>query len=184
MWPLQTRLSKGLWHTTHPGRLASILQSGLKAEPNIADNERWKTSSGREHYPFVRMIGGVSLFDFTGFDPEIYSRSHPLSSWTTFVPHRRDWGGAVWIEIDRAAIDERFISADDLVRRWNDGGHHRHTIMPRIECACIGDVPISSFTTIFMTWNQGAEIKDIATRDAGSAEYLAALDQWQASKQV
>ncbi len=181
MWPLQTRLAKGIWHTTHPARLTPIMNSGLKSEPDVRDSERWKASHGPKYHPFVRTIGGVSLFDFTAFDPEAYSRSHPMSTWSTFVPHRADWGGAVWIEVDPDALGERFISADDLVRRWDDGGHHRHTIMPRIECACIGDVPVSAFKSAFMTWSRGDVTRDISVENTHEAEYRAILGEWKAA---
>src|SRR5690349_13958718 len=117
MRPLPSRLSSGIWHTTHPLRCASILSSGLKSEPDIPDSERWKASRGPEFHPLVRKLGGVSLFDFTAFDAETYSQSHPLSSWSTFVPHRTDWGGAAWFEIDPNPIRDRFVSADELVTR-------------------------------------------------------------------
>ena len=181
MWPLQSRLANGLWHTTHPSRLISILSSGLKSEPDVPDSERWKASRGPTYYSFVRKIGGVSLFDFTNFDPEAYSRSHPMSTWLTFVPNRPDWGGAAWIEIDRHAIAERFVSADDLVRRWDDGAHYQHTIMPRIECACIGDVPVSAFRSAFITWSNGSEVRDISIDNYHEDRHRKILAEWQES---
>lgn len=181
MWPLQSRLAKGIWHTTHPKRLISILVSGLKSQPDVPERERWKTSRGPEYYPFVRKIGGVSLFDFTDFRPEKYDHSHPLSSWRAFVPHRDDWGGAAWVEIDRDALGDRFICAGDLVKRWDEGGHHRHAIMPRIECACIGDVPVSAFRSVFVTWFSSDEVRDISMGNDQEADYRAVLAEWWAS---
>lgn len=64
MWPLESRLGNGIWHATHPQRFVSIMTEELKAEPALSDQNRWKTSRGPEFYPFVRTIGGVSLFDF------------------------------------------------------------------------------------------------------------------------
>lgn len=178
MWPLQARLATGLWHTTHPKHLGSIMEVGLKSEPDIPDRERWKTSGGPDTYPFVRKLGGVSLFDFSAFDPEAYSQSHPLSNWSAFVPHRRDWGEAAWLEIDHDAISDRFISTGELVRLWNDGGHFRHTFMPRIECACIGDIPASAFKSAFVTWDGGDEVREIAIEDFSKPDYDRIMDEW------
>jgi len=62
---LLSELHGGLWHSTHPERFTGILQSGaILPEPNMQDSDRWKTSRGRGFYPYVRLIGGVSLFDF------------------------------------------------------------------------------------------------------------------------
>ncbi len=177
----EARLNGGLWHTTRPDLFATIMSSGgLTAEPEIPDGERWKTSRGPDYYPFVRTIGGVSLFDFREFDPDAYARSHPMSNWTTFVPHVESWGGAVWIEIDSDMIAERFVSGGELVRRWDEGGHHRHTIMPRIEAAAIGEVPVAAFSSAFLTWNQGREIRaiDLAGFDPKIFDVL--LHDWRA----
>jgi hypothetical protein len=73
---LLKELHGGLWHTTIPERYENILSSGfiLPEPPNMPDNERWSTSQGKEFYPYVRQLGGVSLFDFDDFDPEAYSK--------------------------------------------------------------------------------------------------------------
>ncbi|WP_421951707.1 hypothetical protein [Pelagibacterium sp.] len=178
MWPLQARLGNGIWHATHPERFVSIMAEGLKAEPAISNEARWKTSRGPEFYPFVRKIGGVSLFDFTNFDPDIYDRSHPMSNWRAFVPHREDWAGAVWIQIDRVALGANFISADELVSRWDQGGHHRHTIMPRIECACVGDTPTVTFVSAFFTWSRGRAIRDLVLDCFSEPVYRSVLNEW------
>jgi hypothetical protein len=78
------------------------------------DNERWSTFEGPKFYPYVRTIGGVSLFDFEGFEPEDYGRKYPMSSWSYFVPYRRDWRTFVWIEIVRQLVARNIISSQDL----------------------------------------------------------------------
>jgi hypothetical protein len=40
-----------------------------------------------------------------------------MSSWFNFVPHRREWGCSVWIEIDRDKVTAQIISAEDLKAR-------------------------------------------------------------------
>src|SRR5882757_1310796 len=125
------RLVGGLWHTTHPERFAKILASGgIHPNPDLTDSERWKASRGPHFYPFVRMIGGVSLFDFHQFNRDEYSEKYPSSSWAYFVPCSLQWGCAVWIEIDRQKIASHFVSASDVVARWNAEKAYKHTIMP------------------------------------------------------
>jgi hypothetical protein len=159
---LDTWLKGGLWHVTRPDRFASIMATGaLVAEPDLPDAERWKTSQGPDYYPFVRKIGGVSLFDFRNFDADAYDEAYCMSSWRTFVPCPARWDSAVWLRVDVAAIEDRFISADEVVHRWDEGGHHRHTIMPRIEAACIGELPVTALSQALVTVARGFETREI-----------------------
>jgi len=142
-------LRDGLWHTTSPNRFESIVKTGsILPEPPIPENERWKTSQGPEYHPYVRTLGGVSLFDFQGFDPEAYGQSHPMSSWTEFVPCPPSSEVAVWLEIDRLKISRSFIDRDALVARWKEESAYTHTIMPRIEAAHIGPLPIAAVARV------------------------------------
>src|ERR1035438_4494083 len=69
------RTQGGLWHTTRPERFDRILSTGaILPEPDILDSERW-ANAGPEHYPYVRTLGGVSLFDFDGFNPRTDRKS-------------------------------------------------------------------------------------------------------------
>jgi hypothetical protein len=146
-----TELCGGLWHTTHPDRFDRILASGaIFPEPDIPNCDRWKTSQGEDYYPYVRTLGGVSLFDFDDFDPKSYSEKCPASSWHEFVPYRRDWGQSVWIEIDRKQVVSQFISGFDLTARWKSTDSYRHTIMPHIEAAHLGPLPRKAFARAFL----------------------------------
>jgi hypothetical protein len=145
-----TVLHGRLWHTTNPDRYQMILDSGfIMPNPPISDRERWKTGQGPELYPYVRLLDGVSLFDFEGFDPETYIEMYPLSSWREFVPYMRIWGQSVWIEIDRQIIKEDLISGENLLAKWKHEGAYRHTIMPIIEAAHLGPIPVEAFKRVF-----------------------------------
>jgi len=64
---LQT-LRGSVWHTTNCDRYKSILADGaILPEPSIPDSDRWGTGLGTIGCPYVRSIGGVSLFDFRDF---------------------------------------------------------------------------------------------------------------------
>lgn len=155
-------LHGGLWHTTHPDRFEMILRSAaILPEPDIPDNERWSTLEGPKFYPYVRKIGGVSLFDFDGFEPENYGRKYPMSSWSYFVPYRRDWRTSVWIEIDRLLVARNIISSQDLAARQNAAGHHLHKRMPQIEVAHLGPVPRSAFKRAFLVREGDSELRGV-----------------------
>ena len=95
-------------------------------------------------YPYVRHLGGVSLFDFRGFEPHRYQEDYPLSTWWTFVPYVQAWSESVWIEIDQSALGENYVSAEDLISRHRRDKAYKHMIMPMIEAACIGPVPVTA----------------------------------------
>lgn len=176
---LHARLHGRLWHMTHPDRFVAILSSGgIRVEPDIPNSKRWKATRP-EHYPFVRHIGGISLFDFFGFDPEIYEKDFPMSNWHSFVPHLSSWGGAVWIEIDRLAVVQSFVSADELRERWDKNGQRQHARMPKIEAANIGNISVSAFRSTFLTWERGTEIRYIDRNDLQGLH--AALGEWKAA---
>jgi len=143
------QLQGSVWHMTNSDRFQRILASGaILPEPEMPDCERWSTSQGSRWYPYVRTLGGVSLFDFRDFDPEKYSQANPNSSWREFVPYRSEWNEAVWIEIDFAKLGDAFISGIDLLDRWNtDKVGNR--IMPALEAAHLGPLPCVAFKRLF-----------------------------------
>ena len=139
----------GVWHTTSQDRFRRILECGaILPEPDIPDKERWGTAAGPELYPYVRHIGGVSLFDFRGFDAASYSEKYPSSSWGTFIPCLESWDSAVWIEIDHERLGQAFFSGSHLLKRWKAEGSSRR-IMPLIEAAHIGPLPAVTFKRSF-----------------------------------
>lgn len=147
-----SQLQGGVWHSTHPDRFKRIMTCGqILPEPPINDEERWGTRNGPQNYPYVRCLGGVSLFDFTEFDPRSYDERYPLSTWTTFVPFRLEWGAQVWISIDPDKVKDGFLDGKSLLKRWKDEGAFGHRIMPEIEAAVIGNVPSSAFVEAFLS---------------------------------
>ena len=138
-----------LWHTTSPARYQMIIEAGhILPDPQISDQERWGACRGPEFYPYVRSLCGVSLFDFENFNPEHYGKKYPLSTWREFVPYRRTWGHAIWIEINRQVIFEDFISAKNLLARWKQEEAYKHNIMPMIEAAHLGPIPLAAFRCV------------------------------------
>jgi hypothetical protein len=160
-----------LWHTTHPDRFKSILMSGaILQEPNIPDEERYCTGGGKEHYPYVRTLGGVSLFDFYKFDPDdfddanpdAYAKRCPSSTWGTFVPYRTDWGCSVWIEIDRERVASQFISGSDLLAKWKSDSAYGHNIMPEIEAAHLGPISCTAFKRVLLVRKNDNEFRHLS----------------------
>ena len=140
-----------LWHTTSECRFKGIRKAGaIQVNPNIDNNERWKTSQGLHFWPYVRKLGGVSLFDFRDFDPDAYDQKCPSSSWRSFVPICRRWKSAVWLEIDREKVRDELIPGDKLLNRWKEDKAGKHTLMPHIEVAHIGDLPISAVSNVLL----------------------------------
>lgn len=151
----------GIWHTTSEERYSNIIESGgILPNPDITEKERWGTSRGSEYYPFVRTIHGVSLFDFCDFNAEEYSKLYPASCWSEFVPYRKEWGCSIWVEIDRKAVIENFISGSELLKKWNRDKAYKNNIMPLIEAAHIGAIPASSFLHTYFSSESGFKLKE------------------------
>lgn len=148
--PFPTDLLGHVWHTTSLRLYDLILQSGsILPNPDLPDSERWKTSRGPEYYPYVRVLGGVSLFDFRGFEPIMYSDRYPMSSWREFVPYRRSQGGAVWMQIDTDSLGSAFLDGQALKARQIQDKAYQHTLMPAIEAAHVGPLPLSAVRRVF-----------------------------------
>ena len=155
-------LRGGLWHTTSERRFEGIKsRKAILPEPPLREDERWGTRIGPDGWPYVRTLGGVSLFDFAGFDPEAYDARCPMSSWREFVPFRRSWGASVWIEIDREKAAEALLGADELLARQHRERAHRHRIMPYIEACYLGDVPSELFVRALVIGIGDTEFRSI-----------------------
>lgn len=149
------RISNGVWHTTSLARMQKIMRDGfIMAEPSIPDSERWGTGMGPSMFPLVRHLGGVSLFCFERIKLEHYDNSHPLSNYKEFIPYRTTWEGAVWVRLNPDRLNPHFLDPDELVESWKRG-LHKHRVMPRIEAAHIGDIPIECIEERFYVCSDG-----------------------------
>ena len=174
-----TELDGGLWHSTHPERFLSILEHGaIVPEPKIHDRDRWKTSSGKEFYPYVRYIGGVSLFDFHQFDPKSYESAYPLSNWYAFVPYVKRSNGAVWIEINRERISGSLLSGCDLLSKWKSDHAYKHAIMPLIEAAHFGPLPRSAFKRALFIGVGDDQFHEFEIKNFDRVVYDVLLGEW------
>ena len=166
-------LNEGLWHTTSSDRLEAIVASGaIKVEPAISDNERHKTANGPANYPFARSIGAVSIFDFSNFDPAGYGVRFPVSNWRAFVPCYHKWSRAIWIEIDATECGSKIISGAALLNRWRMEEAYAHTLMPHIEGAHVGDIPITAIKNVLVaspTDNAAWEVELVDLKASQSA---------------
>ncbi len=139
-----------LWHSTSIERYEGIISNGaILPEANIPDRDRWHTSQGPKNYPFVRTLGGVSLFDFSDFNPTEYGKRYS-ASWFTFVPDSHGGGNKVWVEVNRQSVQNSLINGVDLVAKWKAEEAYGHDIMPIIEVAHIGPVHVSSFARVLI----------------------------------
>ena len=144
-------LRGGLWHTSSESRWDDIdATGGILVEPPGPDNERHGTRCGPSGYPYVRSLGGVSLFDFAGFDYEAYKRNCLVDHVAAFVPVYSAWEGAVWIEIDRSAVSPSLKSPRDLWARWEREQAYGHRLIRSVEGAHIGDVPSTAFVRVLL----------------------------------
>ena len=157
-----SELCGAIWHTTTEDRFAGILSFGeISPEPDIPDAERWGYRDGPVHWPYVRFLGGVSLFDFRQFDAEAYSTRCQGSQWQAFVPYQRPRRSAVWIEIDHEQLPGPFISGSELFARWEAEKAYGHNIMPYIEAAHLGALPRSAFKRAFLVRTDDDHFHDV-----------------------
>jgi hypothetical protein len=133
-------LNNRMWHTTSIERFNNIIDVGsILKDPPLEDSERHTSKDGAQYNPLVRQLGGISLFNFAAFDPELYEKQYPSSTWYSFVPCYYRYDECVWIEIDKSKIQDNLIFADalkEIADRENIYGNR----MPQIEVACMVDI--------------------------------------------
>lgn len=155
-------LRGALWHTTSAERFKEILKDGfILPNPLISDSERWSTACGSELYPYVRSINGVSLFDFNDFDELEYSKKYTNCQWRYFVPCLSKYDTALWIEINPEKVANNLISGKVLLERWKQQNAYKHKIMPIIEAAHIGPIPMCAFRRVLNYSADAKEFKEV-----------------------
>lgn len=139
-----------VWHTTSLSRYRKITKSGaILAEPSLTDNERHGTGGGSKLYPFVRSIGGVSVFDFREFNPIKHYETFKIINWPYFVFGHNHEEDSVWIEIDTDDLSDSFKSAQEIRKMWHKQNSNRK-FMTGIEGAILGSVSINAFKAVLI----------------------------------
>jgi len=158
-------IAGGAWHTTSEERFRRILEFGaiLPEVPGMPQSERWGAALDHPYVNYVRGLGGVSLFEFIDFVPEVYDEKFPMSSWRTFVPMTEKWGHAVWIEVDRERLGANFLSAATILDRWKIEKSVRR-FMPMIEAAHLGPLPVTAFIRAFIVRKGIPDLMPLALR--------------------
>ena len=150
-------LNNKLWHTTSVDRFKNIIKTGfILTDPPLKDSERHTSIDGPKSNPYVRQLGGISLFDFVCFDPVSYEKEFPCSTWYSFVPCYHRFDECVWIEINKDKVKENLILADDL-RDMADREKNYGLRMPKIEVACMVDIKKEWFLDV-ITFDENADI--------------------------
>jgi len=109
----------------------------------------------------VRYLGGVSLFEINDINLKLNEKSQPGYNWSSFIPVQPRFGSAIWIEIDRDHIAEKFISAPMLIARWKNENALGHRILANIEAAHIGPIPVTTFKRVFSVSKGDNQIREI-----------------------
>lgn len=158
---MTTRVPKELkgrvWHSTSKENALKIDKHGyIVAEPDIDESKRWGGKSQSVH-PFVRSIGGISLFDFR------LPNSHISEILYSFIPCRAGWSQTVWFEINVLYLDDSFLSAEQVRLRWIKAGMNRQ-YMPKLEAASLRPIPTKHINSIYIS-NKVGFFKQIKISD-------------------
>ena len=174
MKELLPTLKGGLWHVTRAERHSKIISSG-GIDPNpegVSDAERWQTQHGERGFPFVRYVGGVSLFDFINWDIDKCAggcvRGFYYCGWDNFIPvlqcNGRRLDSSVWIEINYDAVKHNLRLNKELERMQRaerERSGDNHTLLPCVEAAHIGRIPCSAMVRAFAVVRANKEIQPL-----------------------
>ncbi|MGR5518921.1 hypothetical protein ACPV5H_26345 [Vibrio harveyi] len=154
------QLQGKVWHSTTLENANEIVRKGyILAEPNIDQSKRWGRNDSSA-YPFVRSIGGISLFDFR------LPSSHSNPMLYSFVPCKAGYTQTVWFEIDIQKLDESFLSADETREQWKASGMVRN-YMPKLEACSLCPIPTNLVKSVYISNKHGtfkllASIEELA----------------------
>jgi hypothetical protein len=137
-----------IWHSTSKELALEIYSHGyIIFDPSIDESKRWGGKSKSTH-PFVRSIGGISLFDFR------LPSSHVSEILYSFIPCRTGWPQTVWLEINHFYLGDMFSSAEETRIRWIEAGMNRQ-YMPKLEAASLRPIPIEYIKSIYISNKKG-----------------------------
>ncbi|MBL3594827.1 hypothetical protein JMM63_04460 [Rhodovulum sulfidophilum] len=141
---IEEYLLGSFWHTTSSARFERIIQSGfIMADPPLPEAERYGGM------PFVRSLGGVSIFDFpSNFSFEKYEAELPGNSIGEFIPFKRLWGSSIWLRINTDMVSNALKSGREIRDLWRKMGSTRR-FMAQVEGAHIGDIPLAAVQDAF-----------------------------------
>ena len=71
------------------------------------------------------------------------------------------------------------MSPTALLRKWKEEGLHGHNILPALEAAHLGDLPISAIRSAFLTWDNGREVREFNIQDFDHVLFNQKLIEWQ-----
>ncbi|PKG86490.1 hypothetical protein CXF85_01950 [Colwellia sp. 75C3] len=147
------KLKGKVWHSTSFDNAVKIIKSGsILSNPNISTEDKWGGNSETD-YPFVKSIGGISLFDFRL--PESHS-SELLYRW---VPCQVKFSKTVWFEIDTSKLHSCFLSAEDTLVKWEKAGMTRN-YMPYLEASCISPIDTQYIKSILIGDQNGGLVSE------------------------
>ncbi len=137
-----------IWHSTSVANALEITKHGyILAEPDIDESNRWGGKL-ESLYPFVRSIGGISLFDFR------LPNSYISEILYSFIPCRKGWAKTVWFDIDVQYLNESFLSAEQTRQRWIEAGMNRQ-YMPKLEAASLCSISTENINSIYISNKKG-----------------------------
>lgn len=85
----------------------------------------------------------------------------------------------MWLQIEREVVSEQLVSPTALLNKWKDQGLHGHNILPKLEAAHLGDLPVSAISSAFLTWDNGRKVREFNIRDFDHEPFQHRLREWQ-----
>lgn len=145
---IPNQLKGKVWHSTSVVNAKKIVTHGeILANPDIEAESRWGGTC-ESKYPFVRTLGGISLFDFR------LPKTHSNELLTRWVPCHTKIPATVWFEIDISKLKGFFLSAEETRIKWRDAGMDRQ-FMPHLEASCLCPISVQDIKSIYIGYTSG-----------------------------
>ncbi len=142
------QLKGKVWHSTSILNAKEIVAHGeILANPDIEAERRWGGTC-ESKYPFVRTLGGISLFDFR------LPKAHSNDLLVRWVPCHVNLTATVWFEIDTSKLQGFFLSAEETRIRWQEAGMDRQ-FMPHLEASCLCSIGVQDIKSTYIAYRNG-----------------------------